>query len=54
MYECVYFGYVVERGHVKPDPEKIRSVEQYPVNMTKKEVRASQVTTEDSLLNMLR
>ncbi len=24
---------------MKPDPEKIRAVEQYPVNMTKKEVR---------------
>ncbi len=51
MHECVYLGYVVGRGHVKPDPEKIRAVKQY---RRKLEVFwASQVTTEDSFLNML-
>ena len=37
--ECVFLGYVVGNGHVKPDPEKIRSVKEYPVPLTKKQVR---------------
>ncbi len=35
----MYLGYVVGSGHVKPDPEKLRAVEEFPVPTTKKQVR---------------
>ena len=39
MHECVYLGYVVGNGVVKPDPEKIRAVLNFPAPVTKKQVR---------------
>ena len=39
MQECVYLGFVVGNGHVKPDPTKLKAVEEYPVPETKKQVR---------------
>ena len=39
MRECVYLGYVVGNGQVKPDPEKVKAVREYPVPITKKQVR---------------
>ena len=39
MRECTYLGHVVGNGQVKPDPEKLRAVEKYPVPETKKQVR---------------
>ena len=40
MYECVYLGFVVGNGVVKPDPEKIRAVIRFPVPTTKRQVQA--------------
>ena len=39
-------GFAVGNGQVKPDPEKLRAVREYPVPMTKKEVRGSLGFTE--------
>ena len=39
MGECVYLGYVVGNGEVRPDPDKLKAVTNYPVPVTKKEVR---------------
>ena len=39
MKECMYLGHIVGNEQVKPDPEKIRAVEHYPVPVTKKQVR---------------
>ena len=40
MTECFYLGHVVGNGPVKPDPEKIRAVHDYPTPETKKQVRS--------------
>ena len=40
MHECIYLGYVVGNGVVKPDPEKIKAVLDFPTPVTKKQVRA--------------
>ncbi len=40
MKECTYLGHVVGNGLVKPDPGKLRAVEEFPVPQTKKQVRA--------------
>ena len=37
--ECKYLGHVVGNGQVKPDPEKVLAVSQFPNPLTKKEVR---------------
>ena len=39
MVECVYFGFVVGNGQIKPDPAKLRAVREYPRPIIKKEVR---------------
>ena len=39
MLECIFLGYIVGNGHVRPDPEKIKAVKEYPVPMSKKQVR---------------
>lgn len=40
MRECIYLGYVVGNGGVRPDPDKIRAVRDFPLPVTKKQVRA--------------
>lgn len=37
--ECTYLGHVVGNGQVKPDPEKLKAVKQYPTPATKQQVR---------------
>ena len=39
MQECAYLGHIVGNGQVKPDPEKVRAVENFPRPATKKQVR---------------
>ena len=39
MFECTYLGHVVGNGHVTPDPEKVRAVENFPKPLTKKQIR---------------
>lgn len=39
MKECSYLGHVVGNGQVKPDPEKLWAVRDFPVPETKKLVR---------------
>ena len=39
MCECIFLGYMVGRGNVRPDPEKVKAVKEYPVPVTKKQVR---------------
>jgi len=38
--EVHYLGHVIGGGTVKPDPQKVEAVNNYPVPVTKKEVRA--------------
>ena len=38
--EVHYLGHVIVRGKVKPDPQKLNAVRNYPTPMSKKEVRA--------------
>ena len=40
MEECVYLGYIVGSGNVKPDPGKLEAVRQFSVPQTKKQMRA--------------
>ena len=39
MKECIYLGHVVGSGRVRPNPEKLKAVEEYPVPITKRQVR---------------
>ena len=39
MHECIYLGHIVGNGQVKPDPNKLAAVKDYPIPKTKKEVR---------------
>ena len=39
MKECYYLGHIVGNGQVRPDPEKLRAIKEFPVPLTKKQVR---------------
>ena len=39
MRECHFLGHVVGNGNLRPEPEKIRAVEQFPKPTTKKQIR---------------
>ncbi len=38
--EVHYLGHVIGGGRVKPEPEKLRAVREYPTPVTKKDIRA--------------
>ena len=40
MKECCYLGHIVGNGSVRPDPEKLWAVKEFPVPVTKKGVRS--------------
>lgn len=40
MKECSYLGHIVGGGHVRPDPEKLRAVQDFPIPETKKQIRS--------------
>ena len=46
MKECCNLGHIVGNGSVKPDPEKLRAVKEFPVPVTKKGVRSFLGLTE--------
>ena len=39
MKECSYLGHIVGSGQVKPDPRKLQAVKEFPIPITKKQVR---------------
>ena len=39
MAQCIYLGHVVGSGEVRPDTTKVEAVKQFPVPITKKNVR---------------
>ena len=45
MRECIYLGHIVGNGQVKPHPNKLAAVKDYPIPKTKKEVRCYQGLT---------
>ena len=40
LSECTYLGHIVGSGVVKPEKDKLRTIEQYPQPRTKKEIRS--------------
>ena len=40
MRQCVYLGYVVGSGEVRPKMDKLQAVDSFPVPGTKQQVRA--------------
>ena len=40
MEECTYLGHVIGKGITRPELSKLRAVEMYPVQTTKKDVRS--------------
>ena len=39
MHECIYLVHIVGNGQVRPNPEKVKAVKEFPKPVTKKQVR---------------
>ena len=40
MTVCTYLGHVVENGAVKPEEDKLRTIDQFPQPKTKKQIKS--------------